>query len=144
MLSQKRRDIHEGYSHNNRLADWNPNPGLQGVSPGVHSKPLYWSNWQRMGTLTVRLLTTPIVNQKMHYCNAMILRLSVTLMDKINIAKPDALLFADGQGIFNRQFFSLMLMTNYLIGIKSNSLEKRPNTIACHESEIVLDNCPWH
>ncbi len=60
----------------------------------------------------------------MHYCNAMILRLSVTLVDKINNAKPDALLFADGQGIFNRQFFSLMLMTNYLIGIKSNSLDK--------------------
>jgi hypothetical protein len=37
-------------------------------------------------------------------------------MDKINNAKPDALLFADGQGIFNRQFSSLVLMTNYLIG----------------------------
>jgi hypothetical protein len=54
----------------------------------------------------------------------MILRLSITLVDKINIAKPDALLFADGQGIFNRQFSSLMLMTNYLIGIKLNSLKK--------------------
>jgi hypothetical protein len=50
--------------------------------------------------------------------------------------KPDELLFPDGQGIFNRQFSSLMLMTNYLIGIKSNSLEKMPNTIAYHESEI--------
>jgi hypothetical protein len=65
-------------------------------------------------------------------------------MDKINNAKPDALLFADGQEIFNRQFSSLMWMNNYLIGIKSNSLEKMPNTIACHESEIGLDNCPWH
>jgi hypothetical protein len=37
-----------------------------------------------------------------------------------------------------------MLMTNYLIRIESNSLEKMPNTIACHESEIGLDNCPWH
>ncbi len=74
----------------------------------------------------------------------MILRSSVTLVDKINNAKPVALLFADGQGIFNRQFSSLMLMTNYLIGIKSNSLEKTPNMIACHESEIGLDNCPWH
>jgi hypothetical protein len=54
----------------------------------------------------------------------MILRLRITLMDKINNANPDALLFADGQGIFNRQFSSLMLMTNYLIGIESNSLEK--------------------
>jgi hypothetical protein len=45
-------------------------------------------------------------------------------MDKINNAKPDALLFPDGQGIFNRQFSSLMLTTNFLIGIKSNSLEK--------------------
>jgi hypothetical protein len=80
----------------------------------------------------------------MRYFDAMILRLSVTLINKINNAKPDALLFADGQGIFNRQFSSLMLMTNYLIGIKSNSLEKTPNTIACHESEIGLDNCPWH
>jgi hypothetical protein len=65
-------------------------------------------------------------------------------MDKINNAKPDALLFPDGQGIFNRQFSSLMSMTNFLIGIKSNSLEKMPNTIAYHESEIGLDNCPWH
>ncbi len=45
----------------------------------------------------------------------MILRLSVTLVDKINNAKPDALLFADEQGIFNKQFSSLMSMTNYLI-----------------------------
>jgi hypothetical protein len=45
-------------------------------------------------------------------------------MNKINNTKPDALLFADGQGIFNRQFSSLVLMTNYLIGIKSNSLKK--------------------
>jgi hypothetical protein len=45
-------------------------------------------------------------------------------MDKINNAKPDALLFADGQGIFNRQFSSLVPMTIYLIGIKSNSLKK--------------------
>jgi hypothetical protein len=74
----------------------------------------------------------------------MILRSSVTFVDKINNAKPDALLFADGQGIFNRQFSCLMSMTNYLIGIKSNSLEKTPNTIAYHESEIGLDNCPWH
>jgi hypothetical protein len=74
----------------------------------------------------------------------MILCSSVTLMDKINNAKPDALLFADGQGIFSRQFSSLMLMTNYLIGIKLNSLEKTPNTIVCHESEIGLDDCPWH
>jgi hypothetical protein len=74
----------------------------------------------------------------------MILRSSVTLVDKINNAKPDALLFPDGQGVFNRQFSSLMLMTNYLIGIKSNSLEKMPNTIAYHESEIGLDNFPWH
>jgi hypothetical protein len=65
-------------------------------------------------------------------------------MDKINNAKPDALLFTDGQGIFNRQFSSLVSMTNYLIGIKLNSLEKMPNTTACHESEIGLDNCPWH
>jgi hypothetical protein len=65
-------------------------------------------------------------------------------MDKINNAKPNAFLFADGQGIFNKQFSSLMSMTNYLIGIKSNSLEKTPSTIACHESEIGLDNCPWH
>jgi hypothetical protein len=72
----------------------------------------------------------------MHCCDAMILHSSVTLVDKINNAKPDALLFPDGQGIFNRQFSSLMLMTNYLIGIKSNSLEKTPNTIAYHESEI--------
>jgi hypothetical protein len=55
----------------------------------------------------------------------MILRLSVTLVDKINNANPDALLFPDGQGIFNRQFSSLMLMTNYLIGIILNSREKR-------------------
>jgi hypothetical protein len=74
----------------------------------------------------------------------MILRLSVTLVDKISNAKPDALLFPDGQGIFNRQFSSLMSMINYLIGIKLNSLEKTPNTIAYHESEIGLDNCPWH
>jgi hypothetical protein len=74
----------------------------------------------------------------------MILRSTVTLVDKINNAKPDALLFADGQGIFNRQFSSLMLMTSNLIGIKSNSLKKMPNTIACHESEIGLDNSPWH
>jgi hypothetical protein len=65
-------------------------------------------------------------------------------MDKINNAKLDALLFADGQGIFNRQFSSLVSMTNYLIRIKSNSLEKTPNTIACHESEIGMDNSPWH
>jgi hypothetical protein len=45
-------------------------------------------------------------------------------VDKLNNAKADALLFADGQGIFNSQFSSLMSMTNYLIGIKSNSLEK--------------------
>jgi hypothetical protein len=31
-------------------------------------------------------------------------------------------------------------MTNYLIGIKLNSLEKMPNTIVCHKSEIGLDN----
>jgi hypothetical protein len=54
----------------------------------------------------------------------MILRSSVTLVDKINNAKPDALLFADGQEKFNKQFSSLLSMTNYLIGIKSNSLEK--------------------
>jgi hypothetical protein len=60
----------------------------------------------------------------MRYCNAMILRLSATPVEKINKAKPDALLFADGQGMFNRQFSSLVLMTNYLIGIKLNSLEK--------------------
>jgi hypothetical protein len=53
----------------------------------------------------------------MRYCDAMILRLSVTLVDKINNAKPDALLFPDGQGVFNRQFSSLMSMTNFLIGI---------------------------
>jgi hypothetical protein len=64
-------------------------------------------------------------------------------MDKISNVKPDALLFADGQGIFNRQFSSLMSMTNYLIGIKSNSLKKMPNTTACHGSEIGLDNSPW-
>jgi hypothetical protein len=74
----------------------------------------------------------------------MFLCLSVTLVDKINNAKSDALLFLDGQGIFNRQFSSLMSMTNFLIGIKSKSLEKTPNTIAYHESEIGLDNCPWH
>ncbi len=74
----------------------------------------------------------------------MILHSSVTLMDEINNAKPDALLFPDGQGIFNRQFSSLMLMTIFLIGIKSNSLEKMPNTIAYYESEIGLDSCPWH
>jgi hypothetical protein len=78
----------------------------------------------------------------MHYFNAMILRLSVTLMDKINNANPDALLSPDRQGIFNKQFSSLMLMTNFLIGIKLNSLENTPNTIAYHESEIGLDNCP--
>jgi hypothetical protein len=60
----------------------------------------------------------------MRHCDAIILRSSVTLVDKINNAKPDALLFPDGQGIFNRQFTSLMLMTNFLIGIKLNSLEK--------------------
>jgi hypothetical protein len=49
-------------------------------------------------------------------------------MDKINNAKPDALLFADGQGIFNGQFSSLVLMTNYLIGIKSKSLKKKRQT----------------
>jgi hypothetical protein len=65
-------------------------------------------------------------------------------MDKINNAKPDARLFPDRQGIFNRQFSSLMLMTNFFIGIKSNSLEKTPNTIGYNESEIGLDNCPWH
>jgi hypothetical protein len=65
-------------------------------------------------------------------------------MDKINNAKLDALLFPDGHRIFNRQFSSLMSMTNFLIGIKLNSLEKMPNTIAYHESEIGLDNCPWH
>ncbi len=74
----------------------------------------------------------------------MILRLSVTLVDKINNAKPDALLFADGHGIFNRQFSSLMSVTNYLIGINLNFLEKMPNTIVCHKSEIGLDNIPWH
>jgi hypothetical protein len=74
----------------------------------------------------------------------MILRLRVTLVDKINNAKPDALLFPDGQGIFNRQFSSLVLITNFLIAIKLNSLEKTPNIIAYHESEIGLDNCPWH
>jgi hypothetical protein len=74
----------------------------------------------------------------------MIFRLSVTLVDKINNAKPDAFLFPDGRGIFNRQFSSLMSMTNILIGFKSNSLEKMPNTIAYHKSEIGLDNCPWH
>jgi hypothetical protein len=80
----------------------------------------------------------------MHYCDAMILRLSVTFVDKINNAKPDAPLFPDGQGIFNRQFSSLMAVTNFSIGMKSNSLEKLSNTIAYHESEIGLDNCPWH
>jgi hypothetical protein len=50
------------------------------------------------------------------YCNSMILRSSVTLMEKINNAKPNALLFNDGQGIFNRQFSSLMSMTYFLIG----------------------------
>jgi hypothetical protein len=73
----------------------------------------------------------------------MILRSSVTLVDKINNAKPDALLFPDGQRIFNR-LSSRMSMTKFLIGINSNSLEKTPNTIAYHESEIGLDNCPWH
>jgi hypothetical protein len=43
---------------------------------------------------------------------------------KINNTKLDALLFADGQGIFNRQFSSLVLMITYLIGIESNSLKK--------------------
>jgi hypothetical protein len=65
-------------------------------------------------------------------------------MDKINNAKPYALLFPDGQGIFNRQFSSMMSMTIFVIGIKSNSLENMPNTIAFHKSEIGLDNCPWH
>jgi hypothetical protein len=74
----------------------------------------------------------------------MILRLSVTLVDKINNAKPDALLFADGQGKFKRQFSSLVTMTHYLIGIKSNSLKKMPNTIVSHKSKIGLDNSPWH
>jgi hypothetical protein len=74
----------------------------------------------------------------------MILHSSVTLVDKINNAKPDALLFPDGQGIFNRQFSSLMPMTNFLIGIKSNSLKNMPNAIAYHESGIGLDNCPWN
>jgi hypothetical protein len=60
----------------------------------------------------------------MRYCDAMILRSSVTLVDKINNAKPDALLFLEGQGIFNRQFSSLMSMTNFLIGIKLNSWKK--------------------
>jgi hypothetical protein len=60
----------------------------------------------------------------MRYCDAMILRLSVTLVVKINNAKPGALLFADEQEIFNRQFSSLVLMPNYLIGIKPNSLKK--------------------
>jgi hypothetical protein len=54
--------------------------------------------------------------------------LSLTLVDKINNAKPVALLFSDGQGIFNRQFSSLVLMTNYLIGIKSNTLKKKRQT----------------
>jgi hypothetical protein len=80
----------------------------------------------------------------MRYCIAMILHLSVTLGDKINNAKPDTLLFPDGQGIFNGQFSSLMLMTNFFIGIKLNSLENMPNTIAYHKSEIGLDNHPWH
>jgi hypothetical protein len=75
----------------------------------------------------------------MGYCNAMILCSSVTLVDKINNAKPDALLFTDGQGIFNRQFSSLVLMTNYLIKIKLNPLKKTPDTIACHKSDIGLD-----
>ncbi len=70
----------------------------------------------------------------------MILCSSVTLVDIFNNAKPDALLFPDGQVIFNRQFSSLMLMTNFLIGIKSNFLEQMPNTIAYHESEIGLAN----
>ncbi len=65
----------------------------------------------------------------------MILRLSVTLVYKINNAKSDALSFADGQGIFNKQFTSLMLMTNYLIGIKSNSLGKN----AKHNSMSLID-----
>jgi hypothetical protein len=80
----------------------------------------------------------------MHYCIAMILRLSVTLVDKINNAKPDAILFPDGQGIFNRQFSSLMSMTNFLIGSNQTPWKKMPNTILYHESEIGLDNCPWH
>ena len=76
-----------------------------------------------MKKLTVKLLTTPIVNQNASLqCYDPLT--SVTLIDKINNAKPDALLFPDGQGIFNRQFTSLMLMTNFLIGIKLNSLEK--------------------
>jgi hypothetical protein len=33
-------------------------------------------------------------------------------VDKINNAKPDALLFPDGQGIFNRQFSSLISMAS--------------------------------
>ncbi len=32
------------------------------VLPGTPCEPLYWSNRQRMGTLKVRLLTTPTVN----------------------------------------------------------------------------------
>ncbi len=51
----------------------------------------------------------------MHYCNAMILRSSVTLMDKINNAKPDALLFPDGQGIFNRQFSTSEVENNMIL-----------------------------
>jgi hypothetical protein len=43
----------------------------------------------------------------------MILHSSVTLADKINNATPDALLFPEGKGIFNRQFTSLMSMTNF-------------------------------
>jgi hypothetical protein len=60
--------------------------------------------------------------------DAMILCLSVTLVAKINNAKPDALLFVDGQGTFNRQFSSLVSMTNYFIGIKLNSLKKKCQT----------------
>jgi hypothetical protein len=86
-----------------------------------------------MKKLTVRLLTTPIVSQNalLQYYNPCS---SVALVDKINDAKPDALLFPDEQGIINRQFSSLMLMTIFLIGIKLNSLEKTPNTIVYHES----------
>ncbi len=95
-----------------------------------------WGHWQS-DCLLHQLWT------KMRYSDAMILRLSVTLVDKINNAKSDALLFADGRGIFNRQCSSLMSTTKYLIWLKLNSLEKTPNTIACHESEIGSDNCPW-
>jgi hypothetical protein len=85
--------------------------------------------------------TAYYTNSEPKCVTAMILRSSVTLVDKINNAKPDAHLFPDGQGIFNRQFSSLI---QFFIGIKLNSLEKTPNTIAYHKSEIGLDNCPWH